>query len=79
MAERISRREVVERFCALAAEVADQVYDYSETGCFCGEQQWAGEWPYNDGQALVFIETATRDRVEEIKQLEGKIDVLVGE
>ena len=79
MAERISRQDIVERFCALADEVADRVFDWSEIGCFCGKEQQYGDWPFNDGQALVFIETATRDRMEEIKALEGKIDRLVGE
>jgi hypothetical protein len=56
---RLTREEVVERFCRLQSKVAHHLNDWHyASDCFCPDKKGDPEVYRNDGRALAFIEEA---------------------
>lgn len=69
MSDPLSAKDVIERFCKLQAEVYQALSNAGSADCFCGGGGYWGAKGYdgtfeggyrNDGEALAFIERATR-------------------
>lgn len=70
MPESMKHIEVIERFCALQAEVAEHIGYDKAADCFCGKYGFWNVEGYNpekdyrnDGAALEYIEKAIREKI----------------
>ena len=74
----MTQQECIETLCILQTEVNLHLGFETSSDCFCGTSGLHGTRNYkylNDGQAIAFIQAATREKIEREKQATpGAID-----